>query len=545
MVRRPSLRLLTLTGPGGSGKTLLALHAGTTLLADFADGTFAVALSATNDPSLVPAEIADALGVKESGDQSLIPRLVGHLREKRLLLVLDNLEHLRGASKVISTLIENCPALKVLATSRAPLRMRGEYTFHVPPLPVPDPTSASTLEGLLACPAVSLFEERAKAIKSDFVINEQNAKAVGEICALLDGLPLAIELAAARVKLLSPTAMLARLVGTDGRLSLQMLTGGAHDLPERQQTIRGAIAWSYDLLNADLKKLFCRLSVFAGGCTFSTAEAVCPQIGELKIEVLDGIGALVDNNLLRQEEEVAGEPRVSMLQTIREFGLEQLRKSRADVEITRPTRNISPPSPRRRRKIASDADDSLWAQRTSLKKRIFARLCHWSFTNAPELALQITAAVATLVFAGALGRAARELRETGAGSPEWPPRMAGALPDLRGPMCLVSGDSALAESFSEKAWLAGEQSGSGPERSRPFVNSGAHHHRGRNSEARELFDRALHLAQELKMTRHRGRPCPLADLAAADSHSIKPATSLRKHRLCVENEATGPAVGAA
>ena len=469
---------------------------------------------------LVPAEIAAALGVKESGDQSLVPRLVGHLREKRLLLVLDNLEHLRGASKVISTLIENCPALKVLATSRAPLRMRGEYTFHVPPLQVPDPTLTSTLEGLLACPAVSLFEERAKAIKSDFVINEQTAKAVGEICALLDGLPLAIELAAARVKLLSPTAMLARLVGTDGRLSLQMLTGGAHDLPERQQTIRGAIAWSYDLLTGDLKKLFCRLSVFAGGCTFSTAEIVCPQIGDLKIEVLDGIGALVDNNLLRQEEEVPGEPRVSMLQTIREYGLEQLRKSRADVETHSAHAKYFAAFAEEAEKNRNGPDDFIWAQRVESEKKNFRAALSWSFANEPELALQITAAVGNFWFlhghwSELRATCERLEQEVANGRPEWRARCL----IYAGQCILVSGDSALAEKFFRESLVLGEQSGSSPETLEALRQLGSTlHHRGRNSEARELFDRALHLAHELKDERGVADALAhLADLAAADS----------------------------
>jgi predicted ATPase/class 3 adenylate cyclase/Flp pilus assembly protein TadD len=520
LLRRPGLRLLTLTGLGGSGKTLLALQAGTTLLADFADGTFAVILSAINDSSLVPAEIADALGVKESGDQSLVPRLVGHLREKRLLLVLDNLEHLRGVSKVISTLIKNCPDLKILATSRAPLRMRGEYTFHVPPLPVPDLTMTSSLEDLLASPAVSLFDERAKAIKSDFVINEQNAKAVAEICRRLDGLPLAIELAAARVKLLSPTAMLARLVGADGHLSLQMLTGGAHDLPERQQTIRGAIAWSYDLLNGDLKKLFCRLSVFAGGCTFSTAEVVCPQIGDLKIEVLDGIAALVDHNLLRQEEEIAGEPRVNMIQMIREYGLEQLRKSRADVETHTAYAKYFAAFAEEAEVNRNGPDDLVWAKRIESEKDNFRAALSWSFKNAPELALQITAAVGNFWFmhghwAELRATCQRLEQEVADGRLEWKARC------LRysGQCTLVSGDSTLAEKFFKESLALSEQCKSGPETIEALHQLGSTlHHRGQNSEARELFDRALNLAHELKDERGIADSLAhLADLAAADS----------------------------
>jgi predicted ATPase/class 3 adenylate cyclase len=520
LLRRPGLHLLTLTGPAGSGKTLLALQASAALLADFAHGTFAVFLATINDPALIPAKIADALGVKESGDQSVVPRLVGQLREKRLLLVLDNLEHLRGAARPISALIESCPDLKILVTSRSPLRMRGEYAFHVAPLPVPDLTTTPTLEALLACPAVSLFDERAKAIKSDFVIDERNARAVAEICARLDGLPLAIELAAARVRLLSPTAMLARLVGADGHLSLQMLVGGAHDLPERQQTIRDAIGWSYDLLNADLKKLFCRLSVFAGGCTLSTAEVVCPRMGDLKIEVLDGIAALADDNLLQQKEEIAGEPRISMIQTIREYGLEQLRKSRADVETHTAHAKYFAAFAEEAEANRNGPDDLVWTKRIESEKDNFRAAMSWAFKNAPDLALQLTAAVGDFWFAqghwSELRATCERLeQEVANGRPDWRARCL----RLAGQCILVTGDSALAEKLFKDGLALSEQCGSGPETLHLLHQLGSTlHHRGRSSEARDLFDRALKLAQELQDELGIADSLAhLADLAATDS----------------------------
>jgi predicted ATPase/class 3 adenylate cyclase len=327
-LRDEQARLLTLTGPGGTGKTRLALQSGADLLEEFDDGVFFVSLAAITDPELVPSAIAKSLGVKEGPEQSLEESLEAYLQQKRLLLILDNFEQVLEGSPLVGDLLGSCPNFKVLATSRIPLRLYGEQEYPVPPLEVPDLVHLPPLERLTQYEAVRLFVQRARAVKPGFEVTNQSAPAVAEICVRLDGLPLAIELAAARTKLLPPQALLSRLSNR-----LKLLKGGARNLPARQQTLRATISWSYDLLNEGEKTLFWRLSVFSGGSTLEAIEEICDPEGD--IDVLEGVDSLLEKSLLRQEEGVGGEPRFVMLETVHEYAVERLVEDGEAEEIRR------------------------------------------------------------------------------------------------------------------------------------------------------------------------------------------------------------------
>jgi non-specific serine/threonine protein kinase len=313
------VHLLTLTGPAGTGKTRLALQAAAELAeADaFEDGIYFVDLAPVAQPDLVGDTIAEALGVVAVAGQPISERLANYLGNRKSLLILDNFEHMVEAAPLVGDLLAVAPGLRVLVTSREGLQVYGEQEFAIPPLTLPDLSKPVPLPVLADCEAVVLFNQRAQAIMRDFRLTEGNAPAVAEICVRLDGLPLAIELAAARVKLFSPQALLGQL---ENRLTA--LQGGPRGLPERQRTLRGALAWSYDLLDGAEKALFARLSVFQGGRTIEAVEAVCSH--DLAIDVLDGLESLLNKNLLRHEDGPEGEPRFVMLETIHEYAREML-----------------------------------------------------------------------------------------------------------------------------------------------------------------------------------------------------------------------------
>jgi predicted ATPase/DNA-binding winged helix-turn-helix (wHTH) protein len=306
LLLRQDVRLLSLTGPGGAGKTRLAIAVGAAIADQFTAGVQFVSLASIKRPDLVATALADALEIQQVSNRT-IPQLIGdQLKELGpFLLLLDNFEQVISAATVVAETLEACPSLKILVTSRSCLRIYGEQEFPVTPLAQNS--------------AIELFAQRAAAVWPDFAITSENAAAVEEICSRLDGLPLAIELAAARTKVLSPGAILDRL-----QSPLQLLTGGALDLPERQQTLRKAIDWSHGLLNDAEQRLFRRFSVFVGGCTLEAAEAVCNARRDLGIDLFEGLSSLVDKNLVQRMDRAQTEPRFAMLETIREFALERL-----------------------------------------------------------------------------------------------------------------------------------------------------------------------------------------------------------------------------
>ena len=310
--------LVTLTGPGGSGKTRLCIALAAEVAGDYPDGVYFVPLAPVRDPGLVPSTIAQSLGLQDARDRPLMDHLISQLHDRQVLLVLDNFEHLLAGAPAVARLLRETSALRILVSSRSSLRVSGEQECPVPPLAVPDPRTRPTPEGLATCESVRLFAERAAAVAPDFAVNEGNASAIAQIARRLDGLPLAIELAAARVKLLPPEAILARL-----KHSLRLLTGGGRDLPDRQQTLRATIAWSHDLLTEGARRLLATCSVFAGGASLEAIETVCDAAVDIGLPVLDGLAELLDQSLMRQLRR-PGPARYALLETIREFAAERL-----------------------------------------------------------------------------------------------------------------------------------------------------------------------------------------------------------------------------
>ena len=379
-------RLVTLTGPGGTGKTRLALQVAAEASDRFPDGVYFVALEPITRTELLLPTIAQAVGLADAG-AATVERLAEHFGDRSFLLVLDNFEQVAVAAPQVGDLLARAPHLTILATSRSPLRVYGEREYPVPPLGLPDPRHLPDLEQFSQFESVALFVERAVAVRPEFAVDNQNAPAVAEICVKLDGLPLAIELAAARVRVLSPQAILDRLSD-----QLALLSGGARDLPARQQTLRGAIAWSHDLLEDADKAAFACLSVFSGGSSLEAIEVVCFEAAD-RLAALDVVSSLVDKSLLREEQTPSGEPRFRMLETIRQFAGEQLEargqrsqyRARHAAEVLSRVEQWAP--------YVLTADSRLYLDRYEMDRDNIRAAVSWALeTQATETALRLLAA---------------------------------------------------------------------------------------------------------------------------------------------------------
>ncbi len=495
---REDVRLLTLTGPGGTGKTRLGLQVGAELSEVFPDGVFFVNLAPLSDAAFVLPAIAQVLDVKEIGVCSLLDLLQAFLREKQQLLLLDNFEQVVRAALPVVELLAACPKLKIVVTSRMTLHVRAEHEFAVPPLALPDPKRLPDLVTLAQYEAVALFIQRAQAVKSDFQVSNATAAAVAEICVRLDGLPLAIELAAARIKLLPPHALLARL-----SQRLAALTSGARDVPDRQQTLRKTIDWSYDLLEEDEKTLFRRLAVFVGGCTLEAAEAVCNTNGDLEGDVLDGVARLVDKSLLRQEAQANGEPRLLMLETIREYGLERLAASdEAEAIQQRHATFFLAMAEQSDLKLRS-AEQSTWRRRLEVEHDNLRAALRWTLENQEaEMGLQLAGALLLFWRSCNHPREGRNWCEQVLAQPGARARTAARASALRtaGAMAYFHGDFPEAHRLLEESVSIGREVGTAGKRNLAHALMSLGHvalSQGNPSDAKELAGESLRLFQEV------------------------------------------------
>jgi predicted ATPase/DNA-binding CsgD family transcriptional regulator len=381
-----AVHLLTLVGPPGTGKTRLALRTARELADTFPDGVYFVSLASISDPMLVINAIASAVGMNETPGRPLIETLKTMLSTSQLMLILDNFEHLLAAVTQVSELLAAAPNLKVLATSREPLHLYGEQQYAVRPLELPD-SDQLDLIGLIDCESIALFRQRARAVRPDFELTAENAADIVKICVCLEGLPLAIELAAARIKLLTPQILLTRLGSR-----LDTLTGGAQDIPAHQKTLRSTIEWSYNLLTEGEKLLFARLGVFRGGCSLDAVEEVCEKA--LPMDVFDGLSSLVDKSLVQQKEVLAGEPRFVMLETIKEYAWEGLKSSDEVQAIYRKHAEYFVHLAERAEPQLRQAGFSYWIERLGAEEENLRVALEWSLEGADvELGLRLCASL--------------------------------------------------------------------------------------------------------------------------------------------------------
>jgi predicted ATPase/DNA-binding CsgD family transcriptional regulator len=437
--------LLTLVGSPGTGKTRLALQIGWAAADSFRDGVYFVSLASLSNPGLVMNAIAGAIGAAEMRGQPFIETLKHLLRDRHMLLILDNFEHLLPAATQVSELLAAAPNLKVLATSREPLHLYGEQEYVVPPLMLPNPEHFD-LGALADCESIALFVQAAQAVRSDFELTPENAADVAQICTRLEGLPLAIELAAARIKLLTPPALLARLMSR-----LDTLTGGAQDLPPRQRTLRSTIEWSYNLLDDDEKMLFERLAVFRGGCSLEAIEAVCGQ--KPSSDIFDGLDSLVNKSLIRQQASTDGEPRFIMLETIYEYAWERLRISGETQAMQRRHAEYFAPLAEQAEPGLREAAFSYWMERLGTEEDNLEIALEWSFDGGDvELGLRLVAALRD--FWGMSGRFSQGQKWTQhalSESESAPPNLRVRILIAAGVLLYISSQRLLQKQFFEQA----------------------------------------------------------------------------------------------
>jgi predicted ATPase/class 3 adenylate cyclase len=526
-----STRLLTLTGPGGTGKTRLALQLAAESLDDFPDGTWFVSLEAVTDPALVPSVIAATVGMAEVAGKTPLEALAAHLHERRCLLVLDNFEQVIDAGPAVSQLLREAPELKVIVTSRIVLRVYGEHELAVRPLEVPS-LSGGTVDAasLGASVAVRLFVERAQAARPGFELHAANAATVAEIVNRLDGLPLAIELAAARARILPVEAILARL---DHRLAL--LTGGARDLPARQQTLRGAIDWSYEMLEPAERALFERFSVFAGGAFLAEAEEICAA-PDLEQGVLDGLSSLADKSLVRAIIAGAEEPRFAMLATIREYGAERLAAAEPGGETRRRHAYVYGGLVDRCADLLTKAEGKMWQDRLEIDHDNLRAALDWADeTGDAGLALRLLAGLWRFWQVRGHLHEARRRADQVLGMPgvaDQPPLLRAKAYGASGSIRYWQGDFVAANEHYGLALEAARETGDKPALAEALYNYGfaATTWEPRNQDERfrhglEWFEQALALYQELADNRGTAGALWGLALSAAAHNDLEAATT--------------------